>query len=437
MEKERTMSKAFHNPLFPLPALLPLLDISKIDGSRWTNPTFDTSDPNWSSNVVGGHTFDGYPAHKFEWVSILNPNDEQDDEVSVAGTVLSPELSGADLPFTHPFGPDFEFTIVPDSEYEPLLAPANKTPNGVYAKSWTAAQAAGIAIPTGVLGVEIDAALVPPNYHPASGDRVAVYGRWIVDAGHPEFHTEIHPPLLLAHARSIDSSGNLVPRSASATTLFQLWSRPYQAGQLFSTNGATGLALHDYAVKIAETPFKDVQAFPPVFAKPFQGVHLVSFTIRPPVPAPQITTALAPKMQLQCSYHFTVNGSCRVEVMSSPAEPNSVLVILALNSVGYPPLPEPASQLDKYSIQSLLNQAPSGVDLNWFEQEWLHIKGDVFVRRFAAPHMSQTQDSVNVVPFTPLTALPSSSQATDSTQPFPVYGWVKLQWVNVMPTKIG
>lgn len=409
----------------------PLLDISKINGSQWANPTFDTSDPNWSSNVVGGHTFDGSSAHKFEWVSILNPNDEQDDEVGLTGTVLNSEFSGKDLPFTHPFGPDFEFTIVPDPAYEGLLAPANKDPNGLYAKSWTAAQTEGIAIPTGVLGLELDAALVPPDYQPADGDRVAVYGRWIVDAGHPDFHTEIHPPLLMARARSIDSSGNPVTRSASATTFFQVWSRPYQAGQLFTTNGDTGLALRDYASRIAKTT-GDVQAFPPVFAKPFQSVHLVSFTIRPPVPAPRTRPGQVPTEQLQCSYHFTVNGSCAVQVIASPAESNSILVILALNSVGYPTLPEPLSQFDKYSIQDLLNQVPSGADLSWYEEEWLDIKGDVYVRRFAAPHMSQTQDSVNVVPFTPLPALPSSSQATDPTQPFPVYGWVKLQWVNVI-----
>ena len=219
-----------------------LLDISNFDGSQRANPTFDTSNPNWPSKVVGGHTFDGSKAYKFEWVSILNPNEEQDDEVGVTGTVLKPELSGADLPFTHPFGSDFEFTIVPDPAYEGLLARANKDPNGVYARSWTAAaRTAGIAIPTGVLGLEIDAALVPPDYRPAHGDRVAVYGRWIVDAGHPEFHTEIHPPLLMARARTIDSSGNPVTPSASATTFFQVWSRPYQAGQLFATGGDTGI----------------------------------------------------------------------------------------------------------------------------------------------------------------------------------------------------
>lgn len=411
----------------------PLLDISKINGSPWANPPFDTSDPNWSSNVVGGHTFDGSSAHKFEWVSILNPNDEQDDEVGVAGTVVNPNVSPHDLPFTHPFGGDFEFAIVPDPAYEGLLATANKDPNNTnaYADSWQAAQATGISIPSGLLGLEIDDALVPPEYRPAQGDRVAVYGRWIVDAGHPDFHTEIHPPLLMAYARSTDSSGNPVAPSASATTFFQVWSRPYQAGQLFTTNGDTGLALRDYASRIAKT-LGDVQAFPPVLAKPFQGVHVVSFTIRPPVPAPRTRPMQLPTMQLQCSYHFTVNGSCDVQVIASPAESNSILVILALNSVGYPTLPEPPGQFDKYSIQDLLKQVPSGADLSWIEEEWLDIKGDVYVRRFAAPHMSPTQDSVNVVPFTSLTALPSSSHATDPSQPFPVYGWVKLQWVNVI-----
>lgn len=316
-----------------------------------------------------------------------------------------------------------------------MLAPANKDPNGVYAKNWTAAQSAGVSIPTGVLGLEVDAALVPPAYQPAQGDRVAVYGRWIVDAGHPEFHTEIHPPLLMAHARSVDSSGNPVARSASATTLFQVWSRPYQAGQLFTTNGDTGLALQDYAEKIAETT-GDIRAYPPVFAKSFQGVQLVAFTVRPPVPAPHIMPAEVPTVQLKCSYHFTVNGSCGVEVIPSPAEPNSVLVVLALNSVSYPTLPEPPSNYDTYSIPNLLNQAPSGIDLSWLEKKWLNFKGTVYVRTFGAPHMSQTQDSVNVVPFTPLASLPSSSQATDHNQPFPVYGWVKLQWINVMPTKM-
>ena len=67
----------------------PLLDISQLNGSAWINPAFDTSDPNWSANVVGGQTFDGSAAHKFEWVSVLNPDVEQDDEVGLTGTAIN------------------------------------------------------------------------------------------------------------------------------------------------------------------------------------------------------------------------------------------------------------------------------------------------------------------------------------------------------------
>jgi hypothetical protein len=415
-----------------LPLLPHLLDISQINGQPRANPAFDTSRPDWASRVVGGATFDGSSAHAFEWVPVLNPTVEQDDEVGLAGTALKPDVSGADLPFTHPFGNDFEFTIVPDPSYNNLLASANRDPNNdTYRDSWSAARHSGIPIPTGVLGVEIEAPLVPDEYRVEHGDRVAVYGRWIVDAGHSDFRTEIHPPLLMARARSIDDRGNPTPPSVNATTLFQLWSRPYQAGQLFSTGGRTGLALQDYATAIAET-LGDIQAFPPVFEQPFQGIHIVAFTVRPPVLVPQSTTAL-PTVQLQCSYHFTVNGSCAVQVIPSPVDLDSILVILALNSVSYPTLPEPARRFDSFSIQDLLAQVPGGVDLNILEELFLAWQGDVQVRRYAAPQTSQTQQSVGIVPFTPLKELPQFTHAIDGSQPFPIYGWLRLQWVNIEP----
>jgi hypothetical protein len=63
----------------------------------------------------------------------------------------------------------------------------------------------------GTLGMEIDHDLIPESYLPRDGDRVAVFGRWIVDCGHGDndqgvsgFHTEIHPPLLVASGRQTD-----------------------------------------------------------------------------------------------------------------------------------------------------------------------------------------------------------------------------------------
>ncbi len=415
----------------------PMLDISQVDGSPWTNPAFDSSASDWSSNVVQGQLFDGSAAHKFEWVSVLNPAIEQDDEVGVAGTAVNPEMSGADLPFSHPFGfkpGDWEFTIVPDAAYTNLLGAANKdqTDLKTYGQDWAAAVTAGIPVPSGLLGVEIDGALVPPAYRVEQGDRVAVYGRWIVDAGHAGFHTEIHPPLLMAHARSVDANENTAPRSADATTLFQLWSRPYQSEQLYTTGGQSGLPLRDYVEDIAET-LGQISASPPLFAKPFQGIHLVSFTVRPPVDIPPpknlgLQTATTPR--LECSYHFTVNGSCSVEVIQSPAEQDSVLVILALNSVGYPDLPAPSRNVVTQSIEQLLANAPGDVNLSWIEEIWAKLKGSIVFNICEPPQMSQTQDQVNIVPFTPLGELPSNSQATDKSQPFPVYGWLKLRWVT-------
>jgi hypothetical protein len=77
-----------------------ILEISRLNGTPWVNPPFDTSDPNWSSKIIGGKTFDGSSSHALEWVSVLNPSIEQDDEVGLAGTMIDPDLSGNDLPFT-------------------------------------------------------------------------------------------------------------------------------------------------------------------------------------------------------------------------------------------------------------------------------------------------------------------------------------------------
>jgi hypothetical protein len=412
-----------------------LLDIVKLDGSPWADPAFDTSAPDWSSKITGGKTYAGSDDPKFEWVPVLHPGVEQDDEVGLAGTAVNPNPSDKDLQFTHPFGPDFEFTIVPDPAYTNLLAAANKDPHDLqtYGQDWAKAVAAGIPVHAGLLGVEIDGALVPPAYRVEQGDRVAVYGRWIVDVGHAGFHTEIHPPLLMAYARSVDDTGKTTAPSQGATTLLQLWSRPYQAGQTFSSGGDSGLNLHDYITDIAATA-GDITASPPIFPLPFDGIHVVCFKIRPPVQLSPPKLATAPTPKLECSYHFTVNGACGVQVFQPPSEPQSVLVALALNSAGYRTLPAPQRYSKSISIDDLLAQAPAGVDLTWLEQVWADIKKVIIFRLCEAPHMSQTQDQVNVVPFTPLDGLPHSSHGLDQSQPFPVYGWLKLRWAHLQIT---
>jgi len=45
----------------------------------------------------------------------------------------------------------------------------------------------------GSLENEIEEWLVPGGYRPEPGDRIVMTGRWIVDCGHADWHTELHP----------------------------------------------------------------------------------------------------------------------------------------------------------------------------------------------------------------------------------------------------
>ena len=162
---------------------------------------------------------------RIEWQPLLDQGKELstvqgvlETVVGISGIAVQPQVSEGDVPFTHAFGYDYEFMVAPDQPYFSLLAPSNSgvdhfsTPGAVvgeYASGVSAAKTLGITVP-GVLGVELDQGMIPPDYHLPAGARVALYGRWTVDCGHPDFHTEMHPPLLTAAA---------VPRGTDRTEI--------------------------------------------------------------------------------------------------------------------------------------------------------------------------------------------------------------------------
>jgi hypothetical protein len=427
-------------PAVVSPGPLPhLLHITTIQGQDMTNPPFNTSSGNWSSQVVGGSTFDGSNSHPFEWVSVLNPTLEQDDEVGVAGFAAAVEVSTADLPFTHPFGGDFEFAIVPDAGYTNLLAPSNVPPANSNTDSQVReafSQVRSLGLPSvGAFAMEVEAGMVPTPYRAILGDRVAVYGRWIIDDGHNDFHSEIHPPLVLARAQAVNAQGVQVYPDGNAITLMQLWGRPYQAAQKFTDGSSKNLCLQDYMTNISTT-LSDIVAYPPIFPKPFDGVHLVSFVVRPPsLTPPTGRLAILGPAHLECSYSFTTNKSCGVQVQQSLSDPNAVEVMLALNSAGYPTLPEPPFTKVPWSIDSLRSSIPADlstltsflVDVVEKYQGAVH-GGNLYVRTYKP--LPAPDVTTHAVPFTALSTLPRSQVNVDNTQPFPIVGWLKLRWVR-------
>lgn len=340
---------------------------------------------------------------KEEWKQVLPPDltdtaaHEADFEgpnlVGATGWVLHPEGSGGDVPFDHPFGFDWEFMLAldqPDAEkkrYTFLLTPGDQTCDEEgYCEAVKTAQAIAVPIPSGIdnlpslLGVEIDGGLVPQQFVEGvvEGDRMAVFGRWIVDCGHQKpitrcstlencdqsdpahnvdihpgtkaFRTEIHPPLLMAVARATTGSITGATSGTEAITRVLFTSRPFLVSHRYTTDTDTifddsgpddGPFVSHFVnelIKVNETilgiPLAStmIEAHPKIMSKPFAGTYSAHFVVRPPLLHLRHGTVVQPD-RLMVSFQFTVRNGCRVQVTSSGLD--SVDVVISLNSDNY------------------------------------------------------------------------------------------------------
>jgi len=149
---------------------------------------------------------------RFEWGDVVPGL-----QAFASGSVTDLSIGhGGDLPFTHPFGDDMTFDMKLDSPYTSLSQTVGSAPND---------------IPAGTLHTEVPEGLIPhgtdgsfqPGFTPTEGDQSAAYGPWIVDCGHPDFHTEIHPPTVIAFGH----------QEGSATVTHAFYN-PYTVTQLFT-----------------------------------------------------------------------------------------------------------------------------------------------------------------------------------------------------------
>lgn len=405
----------------------------------YSNPAYATSDPAWASNICGGQTFLDNRTPYFEWEPIFG-SEFDNPLVGLSGTIpADPTYSGKDSPFTHPFGTDWEFFIVPDDNYASLLAPSNGctsftaagdcvnnvavntvinnaactgpgtgpgTPDSNYPACCTgvgagscnvdqeyrdavvAAHSQQFALPTsalgvqGILGFETDQGLIPPDYRMRvkKGDRVVMFGRWITDCGHPDFHSEVHPPLLTAFGREETGS------AGQPVSFTEVISRPYLVSQTFEDGKGLRHHLYNELLKGVAVPdcfpvddlvselldedggCKDTvtvcvpvvgcadvdtfclppldpaawftapcttrfEAHPNFELKPFQGVQTMSYIVNPPVPRQ------CAKRSLLVSTHFTVRHSVSASV--EPAATDAARVTITMDDTQYTAPPRP------------------------------------------------------------------------------------------------
>ena len=159
----------------------------------------------------------------------------------VSGQVATVNQGPGDLPMDHPLGDDLSMDVDLDPVFKPLSQKLGAAPSDTKA---------------GQLHVEISSGLIPhlpstrtppanetwrqlsdvslqgfqPGFdHPAIGDRVLVAGRYIVDCGHPDYHTELHPISFLAWAHE-----------NGATTVVHVYGNPYWDTELFNPDLSLG-----------------------------------------------------------------------------------------------------------------------------------------------------------------------------------------------------
>jgi hypothetical protein len=395
-----------------------------------------TSDPNWASVQTGGRTFLDHDTPVWQWQPVLHPADETFEEITaVSGTVVEQDDSDDDIPFTHPFGFDWEFMIAPDPGYQDLLSDGNRNPTDpayVRAKQ-TANTHISPGVP-GVIGVEVDGPLVPAAFRVHPGERVAVFGRWIVDTGHNDFHTEIHPPLALARAAAAPKPGDPdQPPGPLVVTESTLLGPPCLVSQNFENDNAA-LRTHFFneVEKVEEFQSLQLEAIPLLLTKPFTGPILFTYLVRPPVPRP------SPGARLQATFHFTVRTGIAVQLASGPDDSVMVFVVFGGN---YRPPPAPQRAEFSMSLDELKQLNPAvadAFDKIFFVNIVFHplaqaiLNRGVKIVRLAAP---QPPDTRTITPHRiTLDELPiPDSFLIDDNQPFPITGFLNVEWLPEIP----
>ena len=407
----------------------------------YENPPHDISTQKLASAVCGDQTIGDNTT--MEWTPVLSRTNELGGNVGLSGEVLDQKLSGSDndfsrdMPFLHPFYNDWECYIAPDKQYASLLAPNNSgtAPKGNEPPDeyWTYSQMAKAKkLSDAVIGLETDRGLVPEEYRAHADDRIALLGRWIVDCGHEDFHTEIHPPLLMAVARKMASEDG---------TSVKVIGRPFLVSQIFDGDSLLQYLINKELVRV------EGESYAAGFAGPFAPLaldHITPLTARPKILSPGFSGTetfyfyvtppsrlQSPDDELLLSYHFTVRSGV-VTTVEKVVNQDAVKVTVSLTNTGMQTNPPPSHDVN---VQIS--------DLGWDKEKPIvglgslnPLAGPVIAKglvtnRYDLPRPNSIHDSENVVTnvvVDQITPAQARQTSLDDSQPYPIYGWITLRW---------
>lgn len=394
----------------------------------------DRSNPDWAGAVCGGKTAFTPGGAKYEWTPVIAGFGQYGSNEPVSGWAVGAHVSKSDVPFTHPFGRvDYGYYLLPDAQFNELLAPSNsafgdddKERNDAKSAADGFAAENGLPAATGLLGVEQDIDLIPEDYRPAEGaiERVAVFGRWIVDCGHDNWHSEIHPPLLTAVGRP-DPNANL--------TRVSLIARPYLVDQEFENGGILDELAHDLALvnsPLPFIPFLDRVSAQASFLPPTRGLELFSFLVRPPTPPP------SPQHSLYFRMHLTARPGVVVQPYWVDEETVGVIGLFTDRLTMLPITGTHDWDVSGNELQTLHKDAGMawnamvvqiGGGMGDFIKAAVLARGLRAILYDTAPPPSLSQAPVTEG-FTATNPWGQNPVTINAEQPYPLIGWMEVQW---------
>ncbi|MEP7165678.1 MAG: hypothetical protein ABI741_13345 [Ferruginibacter sp.] len=419
------------------------------------------------SCICNNGSWPGSIGTPFQWTNYNEGRNIPYDHINysrifgLSGTVVDTSTAGTDFPLSHVFGydpqnnnklfKDWESFIVVDPPFTNLLTKDNnpsmvdKDGNPIKGEYQDAIRNAlnfhGLeTIGSGVMGLEFESGLIPDVYRSGIGDRIAVFGDLILDCGH-DYHSEIHPPLMLVNAKGFDkvkfqnpfNQNQKIPTSIKDITFTTVISRPYHVNQLYNGGltflGATTEELLK-ATAVAQgagwlfgfqAPLYHLTINPDILEKPFNGIQLMTFDVFPQKPN-------ASGDVLWAEYHFTVRNGVTVSVVNFT---DHIKVIVSMNDVVY------------NSSNKLLKKHERNIDENefnamgygtWYTGAILSAKiipgvspilaQGIKTIAYESPNPSSNSDS-NIFPSS---SRPNTFCDISDEQPYPIYGWMTVGW---------
>ena len=225
-----------------------------------------------------------------------------------------------------------------------------------------------------------------------------------------------------------------VPSAQIDATMTTIVGRPYMVGQTFGDGALKDHLLNEVA-KVETFRSQRIEAHPGILPQPFTGTRVISYTVRPPTPRHD------PRDRLMARFHFTTRTGVEIQVSNAG---DSVTVFVSMNATQYTPPPLPQRHDRSITLSELKRENASagkvyeGVIFGSllinpvFAPIVLSL--GILTDRYDAPIAKSVHDQEETrVPVDSLSG--NTPHAVDNSQPFPIYGYLALEWERLVAVK--